>query len=330
MFVFLLWSIVLYQILVGITYKNMVCLVVAFVFALLSRHNALIQVYPIFFVYSYLIIKKIKQSHIGAKYIGLLIFFAGFTVFAMLGISALLKKGTAYPTNHIFLHQIAGACVPNNDDTCFRNEWYMDGSNYDYAAKIYEMDMLNADNMSAPWVMYRPFKTGKLKGLEKAWLKAIIKYPRDYFVHVWRFISVMWGSDAVSFITPYHQHYSVYMNDIEWLKSIFLEEELFYNASLSKVKIYDFLRLISPCFKTIHFVVLNFVLFVIVGILFFKRRDILLLYALSSLVSGIAGSFIFCIFSPVPSWNYMYPVLVSTIMATIGIVVYFFQRRIKV
>ena len=323
MFVFLLWSLVLYQILVGITNKNMICLIIAFIFTILSRHNALIQVYPIFFIYSYLIIKQMKQSHIWAKYIGLLIFFALFTIFSALGLSSLLKKGTSYPENHILLHQIAGACVPNNDDTCFKREWYLYGKNYSDVVKTYENNKLNADNMSAQWIASRPFKTGKLKGLKIAWLKAIIKYPRAYFVHVRRYISTMWRSDNITSITPNHQHYSVYVNDIRWLKTIFLEEELFYKSSLNKTKIYDFLRLISPCFNTIYFVVLNFILFIIIGILFFRKSNILLLYVLSSLVSSIAGSFIFCIFSPIPASNYIHPILISTTMAIIGIIVYF-------
>ncbi len=327
MFVFVLWSLVLYQILVGITRTNMICVVIAFIFTILSRHNALIQVYPIFFIYSYLLTKQMKQSYIWAKYIGLLIFFAFFTISTALGLSSLLKKGTSYPANHIFLHQIAGACIPNNDESCFRKEWYDYGKNYNDVIKAYENNELNADTMSAPWLIHRPFKTGKLDGLKTAWLKAIIKYPRAYFVHILRFIKEMWTINTTTSVTPYQRHYSKYMNDITWLKSLFLEKELFNKPSSYKITIYKFLRLISPCFNTIYFVVLNFVLFIIIGILLYKRRDILLLYALSSLISSIGGSFIFCIFSPVPADNYIHPILTSTIMAIVGLIVYFCSKN---
>ena len=139
----------------------------------------------------------------------------------------------------------------------------------------------------------------------------------------------MWATNPVTSITPNHQHYSVYVNDIKWLKNIFPEEELFYKSSLNKTKIYDFLRLISPCFNTIYFVGLNFILFIIIGILFYRKREILSLYVLSSLVSSIVGSFIFCIFSPIPASNYIHPALISTIIAVIGISVYIFSKKNK-
>ncbi|MBQ8750847.1 MAG: hypothetical protein IJZ30_04350 [Alphaproteobacteria bacterium] len=329
MFVFLLWSIVLYQILAGITYKNMIALGCAFIFAVLSRHNAIIQSYPIFFIYSYIVVGKMDKSYVWLKYSGLMMLFAVFTIGVLLGISSLLKKGTAYPSNFIFLHQMAGVCIANNDKTCFKDEWYEDGRNYEYLVKIYSMDLMNADNMVAPWVSYRPFKTGTLDGLKMAWLKSIIKYPKDYLRCIGRFVKAMWMTNAVTEITPNHQHYSIYMNDVKWLRTIFLDEELFYEAPESKIKIYNFLRLIFPVFKTIHFVVFNFVLFAVVLVMFFRRKDVMLLYVLSSLISGIAGSIIFCIFSPVPAWNYVYPVFISTIMAVVGLLLHFIIKSMK-
>ena len=56
--------------------------------------------------------------------------------------------------------------------------------------------------------------------------------------------------------------------------------------------------------------------------MFIKKRNILLLYTLSSSIAGITASIIFCAFSPTVFTRYIYPVITSSLISTIGIILY--------
>ncbi len=329
MFIFLLWMIVLYQILVGITRQNSTLLFIAFVFAVLSRHNALIQVYPIFFIYSCLIIQKLKTTYRLLKYTGLLIAFAGFTTVTAFGIPKLLKNEQAYPTNHIFLSQIAGACIPNHDENCFKKEWYREGKTFADVETEYMAKPVVADGLC----LYPnpPLLKGKLEGLHSMWLKAITTYFDAYIEHIKRYIDIMWHQH------PLHQDISITTKnhtieqfDTNLLTDKYSKDELFYEASALKIQIYEFLKKILPEIPTIFFISLSYILFIISGILFIKNRDILLLYSLSASIAGITSSIIFCIFSPVTYPRYIYPVLISSLISLVGMLVWLFNHKVTI
>ena len=113
----------------------------------------------------------------------------------------------------------------------------------------------------------------------------------------------------------------------DWLKDRYLDEELFYKHSQLKISIYNFLKKILPLIPTFGFISLNFILLAIVGFLFLKKKDILLLYTCSSNIAGIGASIIFCVFTPVTDARYIYPVLISTIIAVIGLIAYIVKRQ---
>ena len=326
MFVFLTWSVVLYQILVRITYTNLVVFCVTFVLALLSRQNALIQVYPVFFVYSLILIKKLNKSFSFFKYILYLSIFAIITIAISVGFPELIKQKQSYPTNHTFLHQIAGACVPNEDETCFQKEWYKEGKSFSDVKKEYLIDPLFADRMHhAP---NPPFISGKkLPGLGRAWIQSIIKYPYHYFLHIERFRQEMWYKDSLQYVDLNTRNHCLAKKSYDWLKGIYPDYELFYKSSLYKIRIYHFFKYIFVKIPTILFILLSYILFFVTGALFIKYKNIFLLYSLSSSTAGIAGSIVFCIFSPATTSRYIYPVLVSSLMAFIGIVLYFCDKQ---
>lgn len=323
MFVFLLWAIVLYQILIGINSKNMIVACIAFIFATISRHNALIQTYPIFFIYSWIIVQKSKPSHKLLKYTGWCLLFAGLTLAVSIGIPSLLKEGKSYPSTHIFLHQIAGACVPNNDQSCFKKEWYENGKNFEDVKKEYSANPLDADKMNRHWCPNHPFKNTNLENLQHKWLQSIIKYPANYIYHISKFIKNMWMKKVFFYINISDNEHCIAKKDCSWLKNIFTNDELYYKASQHKIVVFNLLKKVFPTIPTILFVLLNFIFFILSGILFIQKKNIISLYILSSSVAGIASSFIFCIFSPVTDSRYIYPVLINTLISTIGIILYF-------
>lgn len=319
MLVFLLWAVVLYQILAGITRKNMLFAGICFLFALLSRHNAIFQVYPVFFVYAYFMVKNTKQQIIKSQimYAIWLLLFAGFTLMVAIGLPALLKDKSipAFPANPTFLHQIASVCLPHHDESCFKSEWYREGKTYEDIKKAYNPTM--ADYMSAGWYDDTPLKHEKLNDLHLKWIQAIVKYPADYWTHISHYISEMWFSDTTNYQFIFQGCRSD--NNFCWLLDrTFDKSELYYKPSPFKIKIYDILKSVFINIKTIWFVSLNFVLFIIYGIVFFKKRDELSLYILSASIAGIAAQIMFCAFSPVTDTRYIYPVLITTVMAVMG------------
>lgn len=330
MFVFLLWATVLYQILNGITYKNTFASIVAFLLALLSRHNAIIQVYPVFFVYAYFIVFKLKPSFRFIKYCGILLLSAGLTVAMAWGFPQLLKQGQSYPSTHIFLHQIAGACVPAHDESCFKSEWYEQGKTYADAEREYLAEPLNADKMSRHWWPDHPFQHKNLKDMRTMWLKAIVKYPYNYWMHINRYIKTMWLNNTQVRVPFAGNNHCLVNTDCEFMKDIYSNNELFYQATPQKIAIYNSLQEALPTIETIWFVILNFILFIVAGIMFIKKRNVLLLYSISSCIAGIAASIIFCAFSPVTDPRYMYPILISTLFALIGFVLSFCSKQTEI
>ncbi len=324
MLIFLLWTIVLYQILVDINLKNTIITCIAFIFATISRHNALIQVYPIFFIYSWIIVQKSRPSHKLLKYISWCFLFAGLTLAVSIGIPSLLKEGRSYPSNHVFLHQIAGACVPSNDESCFKPEWYEEGRSFDDVKLEYQAYPLLADKMTWKSVEKHPFRAGKLDDLSKLWLHSIIKHPSSYIKYVGSFIVQMWHANSLDAqISFKEKNRCIRSSDCIKLVDKYLSNEIFYETPVQKVQILNLLKEIFPQIPTLFYITLNYVLFIISGVLFYKRRDFLLLYTLSSSIAGVAGSIIFCIFTPATLPRYIYPVIISTLTSTISIVLHF-------
>ena len=321
MFIFLLWSILFYQLLNGITRINMVLAGAFFVFAVLSRHNALIQAYPVLFVYSWLIVQKLKPSFRLLKYITLLFLFAIMTIMIPIGTSWLLRDVRSYPANHIFLHQIAGVCVPNHDKSCFKLDWYRAGKNFSNVEKEFYMNPLSADGMI--FLPNSPFPLGrKLDGISRLWITSILKYPSNYIQYINHFRKKIWHVDPLLGVCLdlTREEHCIRKKRCERLKDYYSHEELFYKAPQLKINVYNFFKKFLFVIPTFCFVILNFILLGIIGFLFFKKKNVMLLYSLSSCIAAIFGSIIFCIFMPAIINRYIYPVLISTIITIIGLV----------
>lgn len=309
--------------------KNIVIVGIIFICAVLSRHNALIQAYPIFFIYAWIIVQKLKQPYRCSKYITLLFVFAIITILITIGIPQLLKTTEAHPARHIFLHQIAGACIPNHDSTCFNQEWYRKGKTFANVERQYLEYPLDADGMTAERKYTPPFNSGN--GLIKAWITSILKYPFDYFEHIERFRKKMWNlpSTAGYFVPLNRTEHCLCREGCAPLKNKYPSKELFYIHSPLKIKIYNSLKNLLPKIRPLAYISLNFVLSALALFFFFKKNDILLLYVISVSLGGILSSFIFCYFSPVPAARYIYPVLASTVASVIGSVTYLLEYRLR-
>ncbi|MGX3011741.1 hypothetical protein ACWIUD_09340 [Helicobacter sp. 23-1044] len=165
-------------------------------FAILWRHNAIFSVYPAFFIIIYLFLQNRGLDSaifckVGAK---LIILSAILCLAVVIFIPKVLQTSKSHAANHPFLHQIAGACVPANDATCFKKEWYYPHKNFSDVVALYEKYPLNADPMNVTWAYddERPFLPQELKGLKMQWIRAIAKYPLNFLRHEGRFFKAMW------------------------------------------------------------------------------------------------------------------------------------------
>lgn len=328
MIIFMLWAIVLYQILTRITVKNLTAFIIVFVLALCSRHNAIVQIYPICFIYAYFIIQKLKFSHKLLAYIEIYLSLTILTGIIAYGIPRTLQTYVAHPETHIFLHQIAGACVPHNDENCFKPNWYRKEKTFEDVKKEYLADPTNADRMNFNCFHDHPFKSGYLPDLQSMWLKAIFKYPHDYLRYINRFRQKMWHAQTPSMeISLSENMHCLHASDCEKLKSKYPEHELFYQNSIRKIKFYNLFKKILPQVPTFVFIGLNFIIAVFAGILFMLKKNIFSLYSLSSAIAGISASILFCSFTPTIYARYTYPIIISTLMAVIGIFLAFLDKQ---
>ena len=91
------------------------------------------------------------------------------------------------PQNHLLLSQMAGACVPNDDSSCFPKQWYRKGKSFEDVRRAYQKESLNGDNFACLFGNELIFSC-EINGV----VAAISKYPANFARHEARFFSVMW------------------------------------------------------------------------------------------------------------------------------------------
>lgn len=337
MLLFLLYSLILFLILAqGTIWQSRtlaprvkilwIFVFVIMAFALLWRHNAIFSVFPAFFVIIYMFLQNRKcDFRIYAK----LVILSGMASLAfVIFIPKILTKSKALPANHIFLHQIAGACVINDDSSCFKDEWYYPYKNFDDVKKLYNQYRLNADPMNVTWAYddLRPFKHEKLAYLKTQWIKAIAKYPSDFLSHEMRFIKAMWLQNP-QWIYDAKRIQAKQTNS--WHISVvseFPKNEQSIIFSKTKEQIYHFLYSHKILFNHIVGVVACFVVMIFCGIAMiikqFKDYKAILVFGFSAGFAGFFSAIFIAIFSPVPETRYMSPILPLAIVAIAGFVAF--------
>ncbi len=333
----LLWlglSMVFFRILVPIQNKTVtriftLLISIVFIFALFWRHNAIISIYPLFIVFIYIYLMKKNDSYFFQKYTSLLILSA-FVLIAAVKIhpyflSSNLSSTTA---NHIFLHQIVGSVVPENDSSLIPAEWYENGRGFEDVKILYQKYPLHADPFNVdwePWVANRPFKNGELKGLKSVWLQAITKYPSNYIKHISRYFEAMWLQEPAWIFNPEQ----IQIGPAHpWHRSIagnFPENERKITFSPLQKKIYSFLFSNKIIFNHIVGVSLGFLLFITTGLLWIFKHDYrseILLFSLSVSLSACISSIMFCIFTPAPDPRYMSPILVLSSISLLSFITF--------
>ena len=302
-----------------------------FLFALMTRHNAFVQIAPLVILGLAFFNKKHPLSLF--TNIILLCLSCLLIIGWSVGIPKLLQRIPSYPAQHIFLHQIAGACVPANDATCFKDEWYQPGANFEKVKQEYRDWPFWADRFSTLQPRYQVFKGNNLEGLCFMWFRAIFKYPLYYLHHVFRFLTKMWFQPVSFESENYLQRKMTDTFFYSWFQKSHLnfpsnEHQIVFTQT--KIKLYATLWDALPIIPTIFWILILFYAFGR-SCLSLKRHpeNTLLWYIFATAGGGIAGSFIFTLFSPTAFYRYIHPVCVSALAALFGTIAYFLTQRKK-
>lgn len=250
------------------------------------------------------------------------------------------KSYNAYPSNHLLLLQIAGACVPADDASCFKDSWYyFDGKarDFDNVKSAYHSNPLNGDLFGC-----EIFECGKLDGLNSAWLGAITKYPSNFITHESRFFKAMWWQNP--------------RDDDEWghAKSVIktperIQEKQPYERRLNNLKDYpqnEWHITFSPMRERIYTIfynnlpVLNHAIFIALGfaLLIFSTFEIfrvrkqksdksLLIFTFATALTTFASAFIIAAMAIVTHSRYMSPVPIFSIIALVGFIAFVLDYR---
>ena len=344
MMLFCIYSLLLFFILAESRAKILwIFLFMLMFFAILWRHNAIFSVFPAFFVIIYLFLEKrdFKPQTFVKTYFKFVVLSAVLCLAVVIIVPKILQVGKSYPANHPFLHQIAGACVPANDSSCFKDEWYYPHKSFSDVKALYEKYPLNADPFNVAWAYggERPFKHEKLQGLKTQWIKSIAKHPLNFLTHEARFFKAMWFQNpAWMFDTKKMQEKAKH----EWHISVvsdFKESQRSIAFTPLQEKIYSFLFYHKIVLNHAWGVSVGFIILVLSSVILWKRRkgiftnvsqnNALLVFCFSVSFASFWSAFFIAAFSTVPESRYMSPILPISIIALTGFIALCLEIRAK-
>lgn len=295
---------------------------------LLWRHSAIFAVFPALFLPLFYWAQQNKKTF--AKL--LVVAAVGSIVVAVL-IPKLLQEGEkTYPANHIFLHQMAGACVPADDSACFPKEWFAKNRNFEDVKAIYDYFPLFADPLTHPIYLldsqglaYSAFKIKKLhhgvhlENLYTLWFRAITQHPQHFLAHQWRFFKGFWlndfsinihNADSLYFYqNTRYDSFAVQMVLNSKNLNLFPVAERFIHFSPLRLQIYQTLVEHLPFFDRTAMGVVTLLGLVISTLLLLRTNATpILFFTWCVFLACFVYAFVLTIFSPVPDFRYLAPV----------------------
>ena len=340
MFIWLLYSLIFFQLSMPINNRYIrlfmkIFTAIILLFGLLWRHNMIVTIYPIFILFTYLLLKNKNIKNI-KNYIKSFVILMLMWAIILICIVKIFSYKSNYATYHLFLLQIAGCSVPANDDSLIPKEWYENGKTFEDIKKTYNDNPLNADNFSTGWAKDRPFKNSNIKSsdLKKVWIKYIFKYPINYIKHINRFFIEFCIKNKKSWWlmnSDFIQRLDIGFNNAHIpIINRFNSNEQKITFTPLREKIYNFLFNSMVHIPIIFYVISTFIIFIINFILIFIKRIFnsnLLIYSFSVSFSSIATIFIVVSFTPVVDIRYIYPVYPISIISLISFFTFIKELR---
>ena len=343
MFIWLLYSLIFFQLSMPTNNRYIRLFIKIFtaiilLFGLLWRHNFIVTIYPIFILFTYLLLKNKNIKNINnyiKSFVILMLMWAIILICIVKIFPHILGIHYNYASNHLFLLQIAGCSVPANDNSLIPKEWYEDGKTFEDVKKTYNDNPLIADNFSTGWAKDRPFLVNtKFVNLKRVWIKYIFKYPINYIKHINRFFiefciknKKSWWLMNSDFIQRLDIGFSnAYISIINRFNSN--EQKITFTPL--REKIYNFLFNSMVHIPIIFPVIISFIIFIINFILIFIKRIFdsnLLIYSFSVSFSSITTIFIVVSFTPIVDIRYIYPVYPISIISIISFFTFIKELR---
>lgn len=288
-------------------------LVIMYVLATLSRHNAFIQTLP-----TCLIFASILSTMYHSKKTFYL-FGTGATVFTL--ILLLLCRGPIRPYYHILCHQIIGMHV---NETTSLPPSLRHGHQWTELKTFYEKGRQLADG--CPVYDYTLTE----------YLNALIHHPLGYLKTIHIFLRGNLKLKPV--IMPVQSlqrrfldltfNYQQQSDDTFQIYNMMDIGELQITYTPIQEKIYRALERILPPISTFIFIYFNFLIAFINAFYFFKKqRSSLLFFTFYIAMGGVGGYIIYSVFSPTLIYGYMHPLLISCLISVIGMICYLYEAK---
>ncbi len=298
------------------------------IIGMLWRLNFIVTVYPMFILYTYLILgNNIKNKKIYfAKFAIIMIIIAALLISIVKIFPTIFIKNMEYSklaSNHIFLWQIAGCTVPSNDSDMIPNEWYIEGNTFEDLKILYERNKLLADpfGRSSPGSKTL-FKREYLPNLKIIWIKSILKHPINYLIHTARFSFYLFIINTWKIPNGDFQ-----IKDSEPYAFILYYIDNFDNRGVTftpiKNEIYSFIYNTSLDINIIFFAILTLIIFVLSLIfILFKNKYInnVLIFTFATSFSAFATIAIVSLFAPAIIYRYAHPIVPISIISLISLI----------
>ena len=337
MYLWLVYSIVFFIISFGIKNIKMlipisIILSILLIFSLLWRHNMIVTIYPIFILFTYMILKnKFSNMKLYAVYfISIMLIFAFLLIFIFkinpyIWIKYYAKGAMGWSKNasrHLFMFQIAGTAAISNDDTLIPNDWYLEGKDFEYMKKLYMDNRVNGDLYKDVNTM--PFKLYEINNLKEIWIKYILKHPLSYMKHIINYMSVIFCV-KLQILSP---------DNIEAKSDMFgfsgYYDQIGIDFTPFRKKIYSILyNLLLVDINILLFIIIGVVMFFISGFMWIFKSNYrcnLLLFTFCASFASFATSMIVGFFTPFPLYRYIYPVIPISIISLISFITFIYDR----
>ena len=331
MYLWLIYSIVFFIISFEIKNKQIliplsIILTILLICSLLWRHSMIVTIYPIFILFTYMILKN-KFANIklyAISFISMMLIFAFLLIFIFkinpyIWIKDInIAKRTNDATRHLFMLQIVGIAAISNDDSLIPDDWYFEGKDFEYTKNLYVNDRVNAD-------LYKDdvFKLYKIDNLKEVWIKYILKHPISYFKHIINYMNVIFR-----LTTPI-------LNDerIQSKSEMFGFSYYYDNSGITftplRKTIYNILYYTLLEINILVFIITAIVIFFISGLTWIFKSDYrsnMLLLVFCSAFASFATSMIVGLFTPLPMYRYIYPVIPMSIISLISFITFIYDR----
>ncbi|MEE6207833.1 MAG: glucosyltransferase domain-containing protein, partial [Alphaproteobacteria bacterium] len=334
---FLLFACLLYIILVPSPKRRfwlIALIIISGLFALFARHNGNIQIFPAIALGAYMVINEKSKWKFLLKYSALTIL--GFILLSGIKIAtdnAVSTPDFKKPHQHVFAHQLAAMCVPENDASCFDESWFLPGTNFENIKRTFLQAPVIGDNFG--WFENDCGMHTKIivaEGIEKKWLQAVLKYPKNFLAHELRMIPILWTT-PIQFVeyspegpkSPFYDTFNFYdgHGDIEKPEVFPKDETYMHETPLKKQLLHiwdDYLPKIPTLFWIFYMLISGIIT---TGLLLFRQDNHKsLAYCFHLSWGGLAAAVIYGMFYPNIFWRYIEVIWVFGIALTFGLSMY--------